>query len=48
MELGNLSNLEELSLNDNQLSGTIPVELANLTNLRDLNFGVNQLSGTIP
>ena len=38
----------ELSLYDNQLSGTIPAELGNLSSLTGLNLGYNQLSGTIP
>ena len=48
-ELGNLTNLEDLSLRGNhQLSGSIPTELGNLTNLRVLSLGYNQLSGSIP
>ena len=47
-ELGNLTNLEWLSLHGNQLTGEIPVELGNLTNLRDLELANNQLTGTIP
>ena len=46
--MGNLTNLEILSLDDNQLSGTIPTELGNLTNLEFLYLNDNQLSGTIP
>ena len=38
----------ELYLNDNQLSGEIPVELGSLTSLQKLNLCNNQLSGTIP
>ncbi len=37
-----------LSLEDNQLSGTIPPELGGLTNLQNLALADNQLSGTIP
>ena len=47
-ELGNLANLEELSLNVNQLSGAIPPELGNLANLERLYLSENQLSGAIP
>ena len=47
-ELGNLPNLEDLNLSDNQLSGEIPAELANLSNLEDLDLSFNQLSGEIP
>ena len=32
-ELGSLSNLERLYLNDNALSGEIPAELGSLSNL---------------
>ena len=35
-ELGNLANLEELTLDDNQLTGAIPAELGNLANLEEL------------
>ena len=47
-ELGNLANLEFLSLRDNQLSGRIPSELGNLDNLQALELHDNQLSGPIP
>ena len=35
-ELGSLSNLQRLYLNDNGLSGEIPAELGSLSNLTDL------------
>lgn len=38
----------QLSLENNQLSGTIPSELGNLLELKWLYFQENQLSGTIP
>ena len=47
-EIGNLTSLRDLELDDNQLSGTIPSEIGNLTSLRDLELDDNQLSGTIP
>jgi len=40
-------NVTKMSLEDNQLSGTIP-ELSNLTGLMDLRLYSNQLTGTIP
>ena len=47
-ELGNLDNLEWLSLRSNQLSGPIPSELGNLANLKFLGLSGNQSSGSIP
>ena len=47
-ELGNLNNLERLSLTRNQLTGDIPPELSLLTNLQLLALGGNQLSGEVP
>ena len=47
-ELGNLDNLDTLSLYDNQLSESIPSELGNLDNLEYLYLGGNQLSGCVP
>ena len=47
-ELGNLSNLQELFLNDNQLTGGIPEELGSLANLQRLSLWGNQLTGGIP
>ena len=43
-----LTNLIDLELANNQLSGTIPISLGNLTNLILLNLGYNQITGTIP
>ena len=37
-----------LSLNENDLQGTIPVELGQLTNLDSLNLSGNQLTGNVP
>ena len=47
-ELGNLSNLQGLSLWGNQLTGEIPTELGSLSNLETLDLGGNQLTGEIP
>ena len=47
-ELGNLTNLTGLLLDNNQLTGGIPAELGNLDNLRDLFLNNNQLTGAIP
>ena len=47
-QLGNLDNLERLSLDGNQLSGSIPSQLGNLDNLEYLSLDGNQLSGSIP
>jgi len=47
-EIGSLTNLTSLYLDDNQLTGEIPSEIGNLTNLRTLYLAVNQLTGAIP
>ena len=47
-EIGNLTNLTTLFLNDNQLTGEIPSEIGNLTNLTTLFLNDNQLTGEIP
>ena len=47
-ELGNLTNLREMTLSASELSGEIPPELGNLTNLRELFLYDNQLTGEIP
>ena len=48
MELGQLTNLTDLWLSNNQLTGAIPTELGQLTNLTFLNLYNNQLTGAIP
>ncbi|MGC1375359.1 MAG: Ig-like domain-containing protein, partial [Anaerolineales bacterium] len=45
---GNGTNVTELSLSANQLTGSIPPELGSLTNLTLLDFSRNDLSGSIP
>lgn len=47
-ELGDLTDLETLSLDSNELSGSIPPELGKLTNLRTLSLSRNRLTGTLP
>ena len=47
-ELGNLANLQRLSLWENQLTGEIPTELGSLASLEELWLGGNQLTGEIP
>ena len=47
-ELSNLTQLEELDLNDNRLGGGIPFELSSLKNLQRLDLSSNLLSGGIP
>ena len=47
-ELGNLANLEVLSLRDNQLTGEISPELGSLATLERLWLFNNQLTGEIP
>ena len=48
LELGNLTNLEELGLFGNGLTGQIPPELGNLGNLKELWVDENALTGTLP
>ena len=47
-ELGELVQLRDLYLDDNQLSGTIPDWLSGLFQLRSLYLNGNQLSGCVP
>ena len=46
--MGRLSNLQRLSLSQNQLTGPIPTELGRLSNLQWLLLGGNQFTGQIP
>ncbi|KAI5410245.1 hypothetical protein KIW84_055657 [Lathyrus oleraceus] len=47
-ELGNMSKLSYLQLNDNQLVGEIPNEFGKLEHLFELNLANNRLNGSIP
>merc|ERR1711897_118566 len=46
--LAGLTNLRELSMKQNQLTGTIPTFLGALTDLQVLDLDFNQLEGPIP
>ena len=47
-ELGQLSQLQKLSLGGPLLTGTIPPELGQLANLEELTLAGSQLTGTVP
>ncbi|RVX13490.1 Receptor kinase-like protein Xa21 [Vitis vinifera] len=47
-EIGNLSNLYQLSLNNNDLTGTIPPSIGQLQKLQGLYLPANKLQGSIP
>ncbi|XP_065040958.1 LRR receptor kinase BAK1-like isoform X3 [Musa acuminata AAA Group] len=47
-QLGQLSNLQYLRLNNNSLSGSIPYSLTNITSLQVLDLSNNNLSGEVP
>jgi Leucine-rich repeat (LRR) protein len=47
-QLGRLTNLSELDINTNELSGTIPSEYGNMIELEALNIRNNRLTGSIP
>ena len=47
-EIGNLTSLTKLYLDNNDLNGTIPSDIGSLTSLTDLQIHNNQLSGSIP
>lgn len=46
--LANMTNLRELSMKQNSLTGTIPTFLGGLTDLQVLDLDFNKLNGTIP
>ena len=47
-EIGTLTNLESLDLQNNSLTGPIPAEIAKLASLTTLDLGYNSLRGPIP
>lgn len=48
VQIGTLSELQNLNLQNNQISGSIPKSIGQLSNLFYLDLGVNQFSGEIP
>ena len=48
MRLSGAASLEELSLSDNRLQGSIPAALGRMTNLTTLAMARNELTGSIP
>ncbi|KAI3411480.1 uncharacterized protein J3R85_017904 [Psidium guajava] len=47
-EIGNISTLEELVLEDNQLEGALEPNIGNLSRLRRLLLSANNFTGTVP
>ena len=47
-EIGNLQQLQGLTLDGNSLTGVIPPEIGNLQQLQELTLGGNSLTGVIP
>ncbi|KAL8482306.1 hypothetical protein ACS0TY_028466 [Phlomoides rotata] len=47
-EIGNLSSLISLYLDENQMTGIIPSTIGNLKNIQRMSFSNNQLQGNIP
>ncbi|KAJ0500500.1 putative protein kinase RLK-Pelle-DLSV family [Helianthus annuus] len=47
-ELGNISTLQTLTVEDNMMSGIIPEELGNLSSIERFRIGGNNFSGKIP
>ena len=48
VDLGGLEGIRSLHLDENLLSGSIPLELSNLPLLEDLGLEGNDLSGCVP
>lgn len=48
LEVGSMSALQILDLNDNQLEGELPATISSLKDLYDLDFSNNKFIGTIP
>ncbi|KAL6546889.1 hypothetical protein OROMI_022610 [Orobanche minor] len=47
-ELGNLSNLNRIQIDENRISGPIPLSFANLSKIRHIHMNNNSLNGPIP
>ncbi|KAK2633217.1 hypothetical protein EUGRSUZ_L00321 [Eucalyptus grandis] len=47
-KIGNLINLEVLTMGDNKISGNIPSEIGNLNKMKHLNLHLNKFYGQIP
>ena len=47
-EFANLTNLHQLVLGGNRLTGEVPIELAELANLEELILDGNRLTGPVP
>ena len=47
-EIGNLTNLQHLRLNDNNLTGEVPSALGRLFKLNYLHLSNNSLTGCVP
>ncbi|CAA2969726.1 probable leucine-rich repeat receptor kinase IMK3 [Olea europaea subsp. europaea] len=45
---GKLSELQEISLSHNQLSGVLPSDIGNLSRLRTIDFSYNAINGSLP
>ncbi|XP_038884442.1 putative receptor-like protein kinase At3g47110 [Benincasa hispida] len=48
MQIGNLSFLKSLQLQNNQLTGPIPIQIGNLFRLQVLNMSFNYIRGSLP
>ena len=46
--MGLLTNIEDITLNDNGIQGTVPESFSRLTSLKILSLAVNEMTGTFP